>query len=628
MKQKLFLLLFSLILITSIKSQSITPVVSSEQCPLTDIIFTVSVPGTSPVVSSLSAIGTAPIVVINAYNATTTNGITTFNFKGKFTDVNATQAFRVSYVNALGNSVNYDPPFTKIKSLFTYNSANLPTKPSPATINAPACQSQNIAVNFTKAQWVNAGTSAVFGVIDSYEYSLPAGWRLNGGTPSTGFSDWKAGTNSATITTDLLNGSGGTSVQVRAVNNCGTNLYKGGQPLVIPINRPGPVLKIGGSTDLTLYCGDVSAKTFTIDNASQFTCITNYNWQVGNKGWFDANGNAITANITTTAPSITLYPSCTAANPAKDVEVIMNAGATQFSSKVTVTFSNTPPKVAISGPAEFCTSGTYSVAVSPSCGAIVTWSLEPLANYPTPVSLSNTSGQSVTLTKINGGTALLKATVNFPNCNSTGVYTKYIGVGLPVFRGWYNSPTNAVQPMVPFFRNDISNPVCYGTQITTSTDITANSKVEWDGTANSPSIGNWYQQGNNLKFYFYNVNQTAIFRVYMTNSCGTTSLGYRFNSTNAVCSGGPLLKLAVAPNPISNTVNISLTDRTAKAKQKEIVELRIIDKMGNVKQKWNYTKGSSITQIRQLYIGSLPADIYTIMAFDGNTWTVEKIIKK
>ncbi len=627
MKSKLYLIILSCIFSIYAKSQTIVPEESIEQCPFTDIVFTVIIQGTAPIVTAPSANGTAPIIVANAYNATTTNGITTFNFKGKFSDVNYTQSFKVDYKNSAGDDANRIFNFAKVKSLFTYKPANLPTSPSPGTINAPACQSQNIAVSFTKAQWVNAGTSSVFGTIDSYEYSLPAGWRLNGGTPSTGFSDWKAGTNSATITTDLLNGSGGTSVQVRAVNNCGTNLYKGGQPLVIPINRPGPVLKISGSTSLTLYCGDVSAKTFTIDNASQFTCISNYNWQVANKGWFDVNGNAITTNITTTIPSITLYPSCTAANPAKDVEVIMNAGATQFSSKVTVAFSNTPPPVAIGGPSEFCTSETYSVAVSPSCGAIVTWSLEPLANYPFPVSLSNTTGQSVTLTKINGGTALLKATINFPNCNSTGVYTKYIGVGVPKFRGWYNSPTNPVQPMASFFRNDVSNPVCYENLITTSTDISANSTVQWDGTANSPSVVTWYQQGNNLKFYFFDINQTAIFRVRITNACGITSIGYRFNSTDAVCpTGRQSFKLAVAPNPISNTVNISLLSKTGKAQQKEIIEIRIIDKMGNVKQKWNYAKGSGI-QTRQIDIGNLPADVYSVMAFDGNIWIVEKIIK-
>ncbi len=235
-------------------------------------------------------------------------------------------------------------------------------------------------------------------------------------------------------------------------------------PVYIGITRPNaPVLKLNGASSVTLYCGDATAKAFTVQNPA--ACVTSYEWVTANKGWFDVNGVAITANIITTTPSLTIYPSCASSNPAKDIEVLMKAGTEVLSSKVTVTYSSAAPPLAITGAPEFCTSSTYTIPVSTACGASVSWSLQPLDNYPFPVTLSCTNCSSTTLTILNGGTALLRATVTFPNCNSTGVYEKYIGVGVPKFRGWYNSPTNSLQPLNPWTRQNLTatNEVCYGT---------------------------------------------------------------------------------------------------------------------------------------------------------------------
>ena len=73
------MLLFTLT--KGVQAQTISPAVTNEYCPSTDITFTVSVPGTSPTVASWT---NGPIVVQGAYNITTSGSTTTFNFKGRF----------------------------------------------------------------------------------------------------------------------------------------------------------------------------------------------------------------------------------------------------------------------------------------------------------------------------------------------------------------------------------------------------------------------------------------------------------------------------------------------------------------------------------------------------------------
>lgn len=608
MKQIHLIVLFC-VMLNTVNAQTISPLQTNEYCPNTEYTFTVSVPNTY---SSMIGVGSCYVTQLPASPVGST-----FTFKGKFGDANQNQSFRIYYTD----NTFFDFDFKKINSLF-YGSCT--PVAAPANINAPICQAANIPISFSNIQWLTKFESPqfCFGSITTYEYLLPSGWKL--GTITSNGSTWLPAGNSVTVTSNLL---GGGQIAVRPVNSCNSSLQKNQPPSYINITRPNsPVLQVNGASIVTLYCGDASAKTFTVQNAA--ACITSYEWVTANKGWFDVNSNPITANIITTTPSITIYPSCNSSNPAKDIEVLMKVGTEVLSSKVVVTFSTSPPPLTITGPGEFCTSASYSVPVSTACGASVVWSLEPLNNFPTPATLSCTNCQTTTLTKYNGGTALLRATVTFPNCNSTGIYEKYIGIGTPVFRGWYNSPTNSQEPLNPWTRANMTatNIACYGIYITTSTDITANTNVVWQA-GGIPSGMQWYQIGNNLRFYFADINQVAFFSVAITNSCGTTDIRYRFTSVGDNCSGGNPLRVQLSPNPATNSVKVTLTDKLDLNKQKEIIEIHLIDKMGNIKQKWNYGKISG-NKSRQVNVSSLSADLYTIMVFDGMTWTTEKFIKQ
>lgn len=145
------------------KSQSISPVETTEVCPDQEYTFTVTVPGTGPSVSPQS-INIPPYLTQGAYNiSTSSSGITTFNFKGRFADNNNKQTFRIQYTNSSGQLVDYDPGFKKIKSLLTA-SANSIIYPTPSSITSPRCQTTTHNISFNNIPYSNPMAAYKYGL--------------------------------------------------------------------------------------------------------------------------------------------------------------------------------------------------------------------------------------------------------------------------------------------------------------------------------------------------------------------------------------------------------------------------------------------------------------------------------
>lgn len=85
--KRIFILIVFYFTGNSIFCQTILPAESTEFCPNTETIFSVSIPGSNPSITPLFG----AIVTQDPYNPGTSGGYTTFNFKGKFSDVNMTQ---------------------------------------------------------------------------------------------------------------------------------------------------------------------------------------------------------------------------------------------------------------------------------------------------------------------------------------------------------------------------------------------------------------------------------------------------------------------------------------------------------------------------------------------------------
>lgn len=240
------------------------------------------------------------------------------------------------------------------------------------------------------------------------------------------------------------------------------------------------------------------------------------------------------------------------------------------------------------------------------------------------------SGQGTSTVTISGfpnnnvGSGFLTLTLRSPTKGRTRIYTtsKQIFLSNGSVLGYYNSPTNSSQPLAPFSRlNQTTNNTCIS--VATNMIIPAGSTVTWSGPANTSEII-WGQSGNNANIYFTGLNQTIILSLSVTNSCGTTTLNYRFTCTSTNSCGITPLRVAISPNPSSSNMQVSLADKVNSNFKMDISEIRILDKSGNLKFKKTYGGGQKNINLNIL---TLPPDVYTILVFDGRTWTTEKFIK-
>lgn len=387
-----------------------------------------------------------------------------------------------------------------------------------------------------------------------------------------------------------------------------------------------PLFSLSPSPTIEIPIGSSQTKVFTVNNVYNSPGTQSFMWNLGSasNGWI-YQGNPAPQSITTNTNSLTLTSSnCNTLNPVSVTPVLNSINYPTLSCSVTRPI---PPidSFYISGPNEFCNNGTYTIGGTNLCGATVNWSIGYLNNDPNVGQLSCTNCPITTINKINNGSVKLIGTITFPN-STTYTYEKLIGVGSPVIRGWYNSPTNNIQPLNPSSKFQFNwNDACYTTFISTNMDITANSNIVWENAGSSGGV-TWYQNGSNLNFYFSDLNQYAYFRVTASNSCGSNSYLYRFQSVSDGCSNSSMLRVSVSPNPATSYLAVSLTDINETTSLKEIKRITIIDKTGNEKLNVNYILNGK-SDIKQIDISKLNPDIYSIIVFGKSGFKIEKFIK-
>lgn len=234
-KKYLAFLCLQLLILTKSYSQ-LAPASNLEFCPSTNIQFTYTRTGQIYTFYTGFLVHTSTASVSTVYNSITNK--TVFTFTANFQDVSLDHSFRIYYEQ---NNATWSETFTfsRVKSLVGAFPPQLPFY----SINAPRCQITNTNISFTKMKWRNTTTmpAVEFGEISEYEYSVPAGWSVNGSV-STGVNDIKLGTNIATITSNLSTTG---EVKVRAANKCAPNLVAGPWA-VITISRNRPTLSITG----------------------------------------------------------------------------------------------------------------------------------------------------------------------------------------------------------------------------------------------------------------------------------------------------------------------------------------------------------------------------------------------
>lgn len=284
-----------LVLVNSVFSQTISPSINSEQCPFSLTTFTVTVPrikdNTTPVATGINGALVTTQITQQSLTHTTTNTYATF--VGVFGDINRNQTFKITYEPENSSStVEYNANYKKIKSLLIYTPySNI--QPNISSIASEICQITTHNISFSNIQFGNADDLGIggYGSITSYEYLLPAGWKL-GSTTSDG-STWITGSNNETVTSDLTTGSG-LSVKIRGINtSCGSGLVKG---IIkeIPITRPDPQLSISGATQLCYP----NSYNYTVNGVPSGAVVT---WNTNSYYTISGSGNSVTITPTSAA---------------------------------------------------------------------------------------------------------------------------------------------------------------------------------------------------------------------------------------------------------------------------------------------------------------------------------------
>ena len=259
---------------------------------------------------------------------------------------------------------------------------------------------------------------------------------------------------------------------------------------------------------------------------------------------------------------------------------------------------------------QICSGDQVSVPVIVGATTTVTWSASPAGIVQ--FGCSTCSQTTVT----GNGTVTLTANIT-SNCGNFTV-TKQITV--------------ASIPLPPIITN-----LNYDAQCGSFMEAYSNNPATATGYIWNLNFGQVIQDGASDYFYVAPLINSPLtgqsyynyLSVQAKNACGVSDPSetrpFTVGPVPSTCSGGGCCLLRVSPNPSNSTTEVILTDKEDKTKKKDIQEIRIIDKMGNIKQTIQYGKGK---QAVILDVASLPFDIYTIQAFDGKEWFSTKFSKK
>ena len=246
-----------------------------------------------------------------------------------------------------------------------------------------------------------------------------------------------------------------------------------------------------------------------------------------------------------------------------------------------------------------------------SIGSNATLSINGMPNGATVQwTLSNTDASipgcstcpTVSVTRSTSVNTTVRVTATVTHCTFT--YTKTMDIVLGV-----QTPSNI-----------------YGMQPTLAVSQGELLELEADNTGMTSY--NWSVEGGTIRGYS-NLAQVTIevdrcsgqyngwlnVHLFYQNACGTGDTYTEYTMIDCSSGGGPLF--AMSPNPASENVTID-----GRQKNKSIKEVKIIDKIGNVKK---IVKYSGDQKLVNLNISELSSNIYFIKIYDGQKWESKQL---
>lgn len=220
----------------------------------------------------------------------------------------------------------------------------------------------------------------------------------------------------------------------------------------------------------------------------------------------------------------------------------------------------------------------------------------------------------------NGGEGTVSLTVTSPS----GLTATSNIVTFP----WVGKPKINSQIPLAYYPSGGYNNICNLQTYTTNMIVNGATNVTWERIAASPSTTTWYQSGNNISFYFWAVNQTAVFRITASNSCGTTSYDFGFKSIQ--CGTDPCeMDYLISPNPSSSGLitivpNIPPPCDTYLS-EPSIQEVSIYDSNENLKKIKKYREKTTTAEIST---SDLVPGVYIVVIDEGTKKVRKRIIVK
>ena len=289
----------------------------------------------------------------------------------------------------------------------------------------------------------------------------------------------------------------------------------------------------------------------------------------------------------------------------------------------------------INGDANLCMSGNYSVSFCQTANHNITWTV----SNPALVKITGI-GDQITLTRNLNGVLILTATITYPCAINGGqisnVISKTIIVGKPIVSGTYTDH-NGQHPMQYWDGTSSSyNSVCNLYDAQTNMSIQNAVSASWSRISANPTILSWNQSGNDVHFYFWQPNQTSVFKIDASNSCGTTTNTFGFKSIDCSGGGGGCLQFAISPNPSQGILQIVVPNIPAPCdvaissignnkmiQQKHVItQINIYDNLGNLK------KSIPVKKVKQatVNLSGLTPGIYFVEIKDGAYSERQKVV--
>lgn len=285
--------------------------------------------------------------------------------------------------------------------------------------------------------------------------------------------------------------------------------------------------------------------------------------------------------------------------------------------------------MSVSGSSNICTSNTYTVINQPTGIASIVWSTG--TNY---IATINTVGVAA---KVGNDTTTIYATVT-GNTGCTTTVPMHVYVGVPVINSTYTD--NSGQHAIQYWTGNPSsyNSVCNSYNANTNMGIIGANTVTWSKVTSSPSSISWYQNVNDISFYFWQVNQTAVFKIDASNTCGTTTNTFGFKSIDCSGGGGGCDVYQLSPNPATNSIQVgvipdipapcgpqpmsqstgqektSSMSKTGSTNNRSIQSISIYDNTGTLRQQHQY---AAANKQATLNVSNLPSGIYIVRIKDG-----------